>query len=135
MQPTTPMGSRTTRLLPTVSSKAKVCTTCAAMPKLAFGRPAWMIWASFTGMPTSWATTVAISSVRASRPSWMRVRYLARSSTLVWLQPSKALRAAATARSTSAAVPSGMVAITSSVAELTTSSVPEPADGTQVPSM
>ena len=94
-----------------------------------------MIWASFTGMPTSWAMTVAISSVRASRPSWMRVRYLARSSTLVWLQPANALRAAATARSTSAAVPSGMVAITSSVVELMTSSVPVPSDGTQVPSM
>jgi hypothetical protein len=47
----------------------------------------------------------------------------------------KAAFAARTAASTSAAVPSGTVPSTSSVAALITSIVPVPLDGTHVPSM
>jgi hypothetical protein len=48
-------------------------------------------------------------------------------------QPGKAALAAATAASTSSAVPSGMVPITSSVVELVTGSVPLPVLATHVP--
>ena len=87
------------------------------------------------GMPTSCEMTCAISSVRAPSASPMRVRSLARSSREVAAQLGKAAAAAWTALSTSSAVPSGMVAKTSSVAESMTSSVPLPVDGTQAPLM
>ena len=65
----------------------------------------------------------------------MRVRYLPRSSTEVCDHAGNAALAAATALSTSSAVPSGIVPITSSVVELMTSIVPVPVDGTHAPSM
>ena len=65
----------------------------------------------------------------------MRVSTLARSSGVVVDQPGNAARAAATAASTSAAFPSGMVPMTSPLVESKTSTVPEPCDGTQAPSM
>ncbi len=99
------------------------------------GRPAWTSRLRLLGIPTSWDTRVAISSIRAMRPSVMRVRYLPRSSTEVVDQESNAFRAAATALSTSSAVPAGTFPITSSVVELTTSIVPLPVEGTQAPSM
>jgi hypothetical protein len=64
----------------------------------------------------------------------MRVQNLARSSAGVAAQPSKAPRAACTARSTSSAVPSGIRAITSPFDESNTSIDPEPDDGTHAPS-
>ena len=103
--------------------------------KLIIGRPAWISWLSILGMPTSPDTIVAMSSIRAARPSLMRVRYLPLSSTEVCDHGPNALRAAWTALSTSSAVPSGIDPITSSVVELTTSSVPVPVDGTHAPSM
>ena len=135
MHPTTPMGSRTTRLLPTSSSKANDSATWAALVKLLIGRPTCTSWESIFGMPVSRLITVAISSMRAPSASPTRVSSLARSSTGVAAQPSKASRAAVTAASTSAAVPAGMVAITSSVMESITSSVPVPVEGTQRPPM
>ena len=59
-------------------------------------------------MPTSPQMVAAISSLRAPMPSAMACTYLARSLGLVADQAGKAATAAATARSTSAAVPSGM---------------------------
>ena len=64
--------------------------------------------------------------------AWM---YLPRSSLDVAPQVSKAALAAATARSTSAAVPAGTEAMTSSVEGFSTSMVSEPVDGTHEPSM
>ena len=61
--------------------------------------------------------------------------YLPRSSGSVRPQLSKAALAAATALSTSSAVPSGMRPMTCSVEALTTSMVPLPVEGTQAPSM
>ena len=69
------------------------------------------------------------------RPSAMRVRYLARSSTDVCDHAGNAALAALTARSTSFASPAGIVAMTSSVVELMTSSVSLPEGSTQAPSM
>ena len=86
-------------------------------------------------MPTSCEMMAAISSVRAARASPMRVSSLARSSREVAAQPGKAAAAAWTALSTSSGVPSGMVAMTSSVAESMTSSVPVPVEATQAPLM
>ena len=65
----------------------------------------------------------------------MRLRYLARSSTGVADHVSKAPLAAVTARSTSAAVPAGIVAITSSEIESITSIVSVESDAVQAPSM
>ena len=104
-------------------------------PNVMVGRPAWMSIDRFSGMPTSWATTLAMSMVRAPRPSVMRCRYLPRSSTEVCDQLSKAALAAFTALSTSSGVPSGIVPMTSSVVALTTSMVPFPLEATQAPSM
>ena len=78
------------------------------MAKELIGRPACTIWLSHFGMPASRVTMVAISSMRAPRPSAMRVQNLARSSGEVCDQPSNAARAALAALSTSSAVPSGM---------------------------
>ena len=99
------------------------------------GSPAWTIWLSHLGMPASRVTTVAISSMRAPRPSAMRPQYLARSSGVFAAQPSKAARAAWAAWSRSSAVPSGMVPITDPSVESNTSIVSEPLDATQAPSM
>ena len=107
----------------------------AVLLKVIRGRPAWTMRLRFFGMPTSWDTTVAISSMRACRPSVMRLRYLARSSTEVCDHGPNAALAALTAASTSSGVPSGMRPITSSVVELMTSMVPVPVDGTHAPSM
>ena len=86
-------------------------------------------------MPTSWAMQLAMSMVRAPSASEMRWRYFPRSSMEVCDHVGNAALAAATALSTSAGVPSGMVPITSSVLEFTTSMVPVPVDGIQAPSM
>jgi hypothetical protein len=99
------------------------------------GRPAWIMRLSHFGIPASRVTTVAISSMRAPRPSAMRVQYLARSSGVVCDQDSKAARAAVAAASTSSAVPAATWAMTSPLVESWTSIVSEPVDGTQPPSM
>ena len=90
---------------------------------------------SVIGMPTSCEMISASSSVRAPKASPIRVNSLARSSREVAAQPGNAAAAASTALSTSSAVPSGMVAKTSSVAESMTSSEPLPVEGTQAPLM
>ena len=105
------------------------------MPNELIGRPACTIWLSHFGMPASRVTIVAISSMRPMRPSAMRLQYLARSSLEVAAQPSNAARAALAAASTSAAVPAGIVPMTSPLVESKTSMVSLPADGTQAPSM
>jgi hypothetical protein len=117
MAPTTPTGSFTTRLLPTVVSYGKFSASWAAVPKELMGRPACTSWLSHFGMPASRVTTVAISSMRAPRPSAMRLQYLPRSSLEVAAQPSKAARAALAAASTSAALPDGIRPITSPLVE------------------
>ena len=92
-----------------------------------------MILLSDLTMPTSWLTRVAISSIRAARPSAMRAQYLARSVGDVAAQPGNAALAAATAASTSAGGALGDGPHDLSVVELVTSSVPVPLLGTQAP--
>src|SRR6266581_7294738 len=135
MQPTTPMGSWTTTELPICSSNGNSPTIWANEPMTIVGRPAWIIIDRLSGMPTSAVTTLAMSPMRALSPSCNRWRYLARSSTGVADHARKAALAAATALSTSAAVPSGTVPMTSSVDAPMTSMAPFPVDGTHDPSM
>ncbi len=135
MAPTTPTGSRTMSELPSSSSQSNSVICVAISAKAPVGRPTWMAPDRVIGIPTSREIVWAISSVRAARPSEIRDSILARSSTEVADQSAKASAAAWTALSTSSAVPSGMVAITSSLFESTTSSVPVPVEGTQAPPM
>jgi hypothetical protein len=135
MQPTTPTGSRTIRLLPTVVSYSKFSAIWAAMLNEFTGRPACTSVLSHLGMPASRVTSVPISSVRAPSPSAMRVQNLARSSGVVAAHEANAARAAVAAASTSAALPAGMLPITDPSVESNTSMVPWPCDGTQAPSM
>ena len=99
------------------------------------GKPAWICFAIGSGMPTSCATSIPISSMRAARPAESFCSMAARSATGVCDQDGNAAFAAATARSTSAGVPSGIRAMTSSVLELVTSRVPVPAGFTHLPPM
>ena len=135
MAPTTPTGSLTTRLVPTVVSYWKLSASDAAVPNELIGRPACTSWLSHFAMPASRVTMVAISSMRPMRPSAMREQYLPRSSFEVAAQPSKAARAALAALSTSAAEPAGMRPKISPLVESKTSIDPVPSDGTHAPSM
>ncbi len=117
------------------SSKGKPSTREAITLKEWYGNPACTSRLSGFTIPTSSLTRVAISSMRAAKPSAMREQYLARSSTDVLDHAGNARRAACTARSTSSAVPSGMVPMVSSVVELTTAMVPVPVLGSHAPSM
>src|SRR4051795_13440600 len=134
MQPTTPTGSFTTRLLPTVDSYANDSASAPAVLNELIGKPACTIWLSHFGIPASRVTIVAISSMRAAKPSPMRVQNLPRSSGDVCDQLSKAARAALAALSTSSAVPSGIVPITEPSVESKTSIVLLPVDGIHAPS-
>ena len=128
-------ASRTTSELPTISSSG-VCPRISTIEANDMrGSPAWMNSAWVRGIPSSRATSAAISSARSSSPMAMASNRRARSSAEVWLQVSNASRAAATARSTSPPVPSGIDPITSSVVELRTSIVPGPEGFTQSPPM
>ena len=135
MQPTTPMGSRTISELPTVCSHVKSAATWAAAVNELSGSPTWTSWDSTRGMPTSWVMRSARSSIRAPRASATLVKSAVRSSSGRVDHAGKAALAAATARSTSSVVPSGMVPMTSSLVESITSIDPEPVDGAQAPSM
>ena len=135
MHATTPSGSRTTSDPPICSSNGNWLAMSTYEPMTIAGSPAWISWEKTIGIPTSPQIVCAMSSMRAFRPSWRRCRYFARSSTGVVLHAPKARRAAATAASTSSAVPSGTRPMTSSVVAFTTSMVSEPVEGTQAPSM
>ncbi len=121
MQPTTPIGSRTTSDLPygpaTSSSHSNARATRAKLAQFQTGVPTCTGLASLSGMPTSRAIAVPISSMRALSPAEILSRKAARVSTGNPAQPSKAARAASTASAASAAVPAGTVAMTSSVLE------------------
>ena len=88
------------------------------------------------GVPTSMLMRRATSACLASSPAAIPASHAARSPGAVSLQPvSKAARAAATARSTSAAAPMAMRPITSSVEAERTSSTPGEDGACQRPSM
>ena len=135
MQPTTPTGSRTTSEFPICSSQGTSEATWAIDPKSIAGRPAWIVRASASGMPTSAAISAAISSARSASAALIAVHASTRCSTGTSRHSSNPARAAFTARSTSSGVPSGMRPITCSVVESTTSIVPEPAGSTHSPPM
>ena len=109
-------------------------TIAGAVLKVASGRPTWIGRACRAGIPSSVAMRTVSSSARASSPSAMRVSASWRTSSGACDHAGKAARAAATARSTSAGVPSGMRPATSSVAGLTTSSTWSEDGATQAPS-
>lgn len=135
MAPTTPTGSRTTSELPTRASNGNAPSSLAKLPQLKTGLPTWIARASLIGMPTSPAISWASASLRAFRPSAIFWMISARLGAGVAAQPSNAARAAATAASASAALPSGMVPITASVVEWITSMVPLPCGATHWPLM
>ncbi len=82
---------------------------------------------SFSGIPSSAVIVAVSSSERSPSPAAIAANASARSARGVAAQPSKAPRAASTALSTSTGVQPGIVAIVSSVAELTTGSGSAPA--------
>jgi hypothetical protein len=88
-----------------------------------------------SGQPISVEIVSAISSCRFARPSRIRRRNSARSLTVVCDQDGNAARAAATARSTSAAAPAGTVASTCSVLGFSTSITSDELGDTQSPFM
>src|SRR5262245_10693044 len=135
MQPTTPIGSRTINEFALDSSKSYVAATDAAWLKLLIGKPTWTSWESHLAMPVSLEMAVASSSMRAPSASPILVKYFARSSTGVDDQARNAALAAATAASTSSAVPAGMVAIICSFVESITSIVCDEVELVQVPLM
>ena len=133
--PTTPIGSRTTNELP-ISCSHSTRSSCSGIePKSIVGSPAWIAFDSATGMPSSEATSAAISSERSASLAAMPAHASARAVIGVWLHVSNASRAAATALSTSAGVPSGTRPMTSSVAGLTTWIVLSVAGSTHSPPM
>ena len=87
------------------------------------------------GAPSSLMMTSASSAFRAAMPSEIAPRISARSFGSVSAKDSNARRAAATARSTSTGLPSGICPTTSSVAASCTSNVPFPSGSTHRPSM
>ncbi len=97
------------------------------------GNPTWTNWERMRGIPTSWVIRSARDSLRASSAWPTLVNRAVRSATGTALHPGKARRAAATARSMSAAVPSGTVPATSSVVGSTTSMVEDPEGSDQTP--
>jgi len=133
--PTTPTGSSTTVELPICSSQATLVVSPAAVAMSMTGRPACTVCDSFVGAPISAEIVSATTPIRAASASCNRDRYFARSSGLVAAHPSKAARAAATARSTSAAVPEGTRPMISSVAGFSISITSVPDDATHWPSM
>ena len=121
MAPTTPIGSFTVSVPPTVASISISGASVTLSPKTTAANPVCSIGAIMDGVPTSPTTDRANSSLRAMIPSAIRPRAPRRSSRGVADQPANAARAAATARSTSATPPAGTRPMTSSVEALTTS--------------
>ena len=133
--PTTPAASRSTRELPISSSQRTSSIAWAIEVRSLIARPTWIIWVSFTGIPSSWVIVAVSSSARSPSPAAIAFNASARSPRGVRDQPGKALRAASTARSTSTGEQPGIVAIVSSVVELTTGSGSAPAGSTHSPPM
>jgi hypothetical protein len=127
MQPTTPIGSRSTSELPISSLNENSPSIRSATPlATAIGNEAWTLSENEIGDPISAVIVAAISSRRAPSSAEIRRMTATRSSTDVCDHETNALFAARTAASTSAAVPAGTAAITVSVAGLTTSMVSPP---------
>ena len=135
MQPTTPTGSRTTSEFPTCSSKTVSSTAAGIDPKSIAGSPAWIMVESWRGIPTSREMSAAISAERSASFADIAWQAAARSCAGTCDHCSKAGRAARTARSTSSASLAGMLPMTCSVVESTTSNVPLPCGSTHSPPM
>lgn len=135
IRPQTPIGSLTTSVAPRCSSNTKSFSTAIAALKCPDPRPTWKPPASAAGAPISSVSAAARSPARFWYSSRMFWSTSTRSSRVVVDQPGKARRAAATARSTSAAEPRATLPQTSSVAGFTTSKVPAPAGSVHWPPM
>ncbi len=133
--PTTPAASRSTRELPISSSQRTSSIAAGIEATSLIASPTWIIWVSLRGIPSSAVITSVSSSARSPSPAAIAASASARSARGEVAQPSKAARAASTARSTSTAVQPGIVAIVSSVVELTTGSGSAPAGSTHSPPM
>ena len=131
----TPTGSRTTVVELTFSSNSKFFS--ASRPNMRCPRPAGACapCARLTGAPISMLTASARSPRRREYTSMIFSNNEIRSSRVVSENVSNALRAAATACSTSFSSPRAIVATTSSVAGLMTSRVEVDTGSTHCPSM
>ena len=132
--PTTPTGSWTTSELPIVSSVTGWAARSAYPRRTVRGRPAWTAFATLSGVPSSSPTVRAISPARPASASCSLPSTAPRSAIGVSAQPGNAARAAATARSTSSAVPAGTWPMISSVAGFSTGIVSSDDDAVQAPS-
>ena len=121
MRPTTPIGSCSTRALPISSSKLKSFSALAAERKWPRPAGACAAVAKLIGAPISSLIACAMSPMRFLYSSAIRASSSIRSAGLVWEKLANAFRAALTALSTSALVPSVMAVTASSVAGLITS--------------
>jgi hypothetical protein len=135
MQPTTPTGSRTISELPTCCSSSTSSSRFTIEPTSMIGRPAWIMRERPIGMPTSRAMSAAISSERCCSPAVIARSASIRCSIVDCDHASKPARAALTAWSTSASVPSATVPTTSSVVASITSTVSRPVAETHSPPM
>ncbi len=133
--PTTPIGSWRMLLPLTSVSNAKLASALAAPTKCDRPAPTCAVEAKLIGAPISSDTAWAISGMRFLYSSMMRPSNAPRSSGVVCENVSNALRAAATALSTSAMVPAVMTAQASSVAGLITLSRSPPSLSTHWPSI
>lgn len=138
---TTPTGSRRTssgpRTPPRRSSYTKSRAMVIAASQTIIAPSAWARTDQEYGEPFWALMERAISSYRAATPSLIRVTTAIRSSTVIRGQgpSSKARRAAATARSTSAAEACGTRPMTSSVCGETTSMTSSPSGSVNSPPM
>ncbi len=135
IMPTTPTGSHTCKVGPSSRSNAKPSSTSMAFWQWPASRPTCGPLARLSGAPISSLTAVASSSLRVSISAWIARSRVSRSSLLVWLKPSNALRAATTALSTSAAVPKLIWPMVCSVAGFSTATVFSSTGSTHWPSM
>jgi hypothetical protein len=135
IMPITPMGSLAIRVEPCIHSKRKPSKSWIIRSRCSVPIGACAERAKASGAPISRDSACATSSCRLRYSSRMARSRSSRCLRLVRENESKARRAAATARSTSAALPTAIWVNASSVEGSITSSKAGAAGSTQAPSM
>ncbi len=135
ISPQTPIGSRRIMVVPRSSSNLNSRSTSIAACKCPEPSSVWKPQPSDSGAPISSVTASPSSCLRTSYSAWIASSRSSRCSRLLSDQAGKALRAAATALSISAAEPSEIRPETASVAGLITSPVLGATGSTHCPSM
>ena len=135
ISPHTPIGSRRNSVWPFNSSNLKFFSTSIAVARWPVPRPTWKPFASEAGAPISSVIAAARSPARLVYSAMIAWSRSSRSATELCDQVAKALRAAFTAMSTSAAEPSEMCPATLSVAGFSTSWLRGVIGSTHLPSM